>query len=116
VSGAAVLGRQSAEDLKEIARMAARGMVTGEQAAAMTARVHARARAIANSPGPAAVLPGAGPGVRAVPAAVPIERLRRLSPEERWQALVFLSGLAPGAVERALAAVLTPLSTAGTAR
>lgn len=53
--------------------------------------------------------------VRPVLPPVPLERLRELSPEQVWQALLFLSGLVPAEVERAIAASLTPLSTAGTA-
>jgi hypothetical protein len=96
------------------------------------------ARAITNSPGPfnppagwgiprpwQHPLPGRGEQARAgsvsgvggpARAPVPIERLRELTAEQRWQALVFLSGLVPDAVDRALAAALTPGSTAGLVR
>jgi hypothetical protein len=110
----AVMDRQSATDLHGIAWLLDQGHITGEQASQMAARVHARnSREI--SPRQPSHPPGWRGGQPVLPP-VPLERLRQLSPEQRWQALVFLSGLVPQAVDRALAAVLTPLSTAGLAR
>lgn len=103
-------------DLEGIRYLLEQGNISGDQAAEMIRRAHARSQAITNSPGPAPVSPAAaGPGDRGVVPPVPVERLRQLSPEECWQALLFLAGSVPAAVETALAAVLTPLSTAGLA-
>lgn len=50
------------------------------------------------------------------PKEVLLERIRRLSPDQLRDALIFLSGARPADVERAIASVFTPLSTMGTAR
>ena len=106
------------QDLDGIRCLLDQGNISGDQAAEMIRRAHARGRAITKSPGPPPVRSprAGGPGIHSLPPPVPIERLRQLSPENRWQALIFLSGLVPEAVDRALAAVLTPGSTAGLVR
>jgi hypothetical protein len=110
-------------DLDGIRYLLEQGNISGGQAAEMIRRVHSRtslasraARAITNSPGPAANPQPPRPGVQPLLPPVPIERLRQLSAEDRWQALLFLAGLVPAAVEKALAAILTPGSTAGIVR
>jgi hypothetical protein len=118
VTVAVVMDRQSATDLNGIGWLLEHGHISGEQADRMAARVHARKcahlRALPDSP--RQLVPPGWRGVQPLLPPVPLERLRQLTPEQRWQALVFLSGLVPQAVDRALAAVLTPLSTAGLAR
>lgn len=121
-----------------VAWLAAEGIITAGQAGVMIGRAEARRlREAAGGAGGLREMAQARPRLRGVPAGgldsmmhtveppagtrlvlppVPLARLRRLSREERWQALLFLSGLCPREVEVALAAVLTPLSTAGTAR
>ncbi len=106
-----LLDRQQAADLDGIGWLLEHDVISMEQAGRMAARVHARnPRAITSPPVPAIHGGVAGAGVHLPRPPVPLERLRRLSPEQQWQALVFLSGLVPDAVELAMAAVITPLS------
>ena len=91
-------------DLDGIYCLLEQNVISDEQAWEMAARARAATRPATPSQAPQASLPP-----------VPLRRLRLLSDDQRWQVLLFLSGAVPGEVERAIAASLTPRSTAGLA-
>lgn len=92
-------------DLDGIYCLLEQNVISDEQAWVMAARARAATRP--------ATPPSQAPRVSVPP--VPLRRLRLLSEDQRWQVLLFLSGVVPGEVERAIAASLTPRSTAGLA-